>query len=226
MAGRIRQTFRAVLLRDLRLAVRRAGETLTVLAFFFLIAALFPLGIGPAPQTLAAVAAGVVWVGALLAVLLSLDRLFAIDHEDGTLDGLLLAPAPLLVVVGAKCLAHWLTTGLPLVLAAPVIALMLAMPVKALPVLLLALALATPALTLLGALGAALALGARRGGVLIPLVMLPLCVPVLIFGTMAVDAATTLQSPRPHLLLLGASLLFVLATAPPATVAALRAAAE
>jgi heme exporter protein B len=220
------RTFRAVLLRDLRLAYRRAGETLTILAFFLLVAVLFPLGIGPAPQTLAAVAAGVVWVAALLSVLLSLDRLFQIDLEDGTLDALLLTPGPVLTIVGAKCLAHWLTTGLPLVIAAPVIALMLNLPAAALPALLLALLLATPALTLVGAVGASLALGARRGGVLIPLVMLPLCIPILIFGALAVDAAATQQAARPHLLLLGACLLFVLATAPPAITAALRASAE
>lgn len=214
--------FRQVLLRDLRLALRQRGDAALAVLFFVLAAMLFPFGVGPEPNLLARIAPGVVWVTALLAVLLSLERLFLGDYEDGSLELLVLSPLPLSLVVLAKVTAHWLTTGLPLLVAAPLIALVYAMPAEAYGVLLAAMALGTPTLSLLGAVGAALTLGARRGGVLMPLVMLPLYVPVLIFGVSAVDAVLAGLSPRPHLLLLGALLLAAAALTPGTAAAALR----
>jgi heme exporter protein B len=212
--------------RDLRLALRqRADAGLTVL-FFILTAALFPLGIGPEPNLLARMAPGVIWVTALLAVLLSLERLFLADYEDGALELMALSPAPLTAIVLAKALAHWLTTGLPLMAATPLIALLYNLDMAAVPVALAAMALGTPTLTLVGAVGAALALGARRGGVLIPLLVLPLYIPVLIFGVGAIDAQLAGLAVRPHLLLLGAMLVFALPFAPLAAAAAVRQAVE
>ena len=217
---------RAVVARDLRLAWRSPQESLTVLAFFIFAAILFPFGIGPEPQLLARVASGIVWVMALLASLLSFERLFQLDHEDGTLDLIVLAPAPLELLVLSKCLAHWLTTGLPLIVIAPLAAVMLNLPPEAIPVLMLTLALGTPTLSLLGAIGAALVLGARRGGVLLPLLVMPLYVPVLIFGVSAVEAELAGLTSRPHLLLLGAFLAGAVPLAAVAASAALRQAAE
>lgn len=212
--------------RDLRLALRQRSDAGTVVLFFVLIASLFPLAIGPAPDLLLRIAPGVIWVTALLAVLLSLERLFLADFEDGSLELLVLAPTPLGVLVLAKCLAHWLTTGLPVLLAAPVIALLYGLDGGAFAPLIGALLLGTPSLSLVGAIGAALTLGARRGGVLVPLLVLPLYVPVLIFGVLAVDATLAGQPARPHLLLLGALLLGALPLAPLAAAAALRQAVE
>ena len=218
--------FGALLRRDLRLALRQGSDTATVLAFFLIVVSLFPFGVGPEPQTLSAVGAGILWVAALLAALLSLDRLFQADYEDGTLDYLLSAPtAPSLLVI-AKCLAHWLTTGLPLVVLSPLLGLLLNLPGAAYPALVAGLALGTPVLTLIGAIGAALVLGARRGGVLLSLLILPLYIPVLIFGVGAVEAAATGQGFRAHLLLLGAFFLGALALAPFVAAVALRQAAE
>jgi heme exporter protein B len=214
---------RAVLLRDLRLAWRSPLASLTVLAFFAMAAILFPFAVGPEPQLLARIAAGVVWTMALLASLLSFERLFQLDHEDGSVDLLLLSPASLEAIVLAKCLAHWLTTGLPLVLAAPLAATILNLPPEALPTLLLALALGTPSLSLVGAIGAALVLGARRGGVLLPLLVLPLAIPAVIFGAAAIEAAAAGLVARPYLLLLGAVLAVAAPMAPLAAGAALRA---
>jgi len=197
--------------RDLRLALRQVADVTLALAFFLIAAALFPLGVGPEPQTLARIAPGVVWVLALLSVLLSLDRLFQQDYEDGTLDLLLLAPAPVWLLVLAKVLAHWITTGLPVLILAPVIAVMLNMPEEGMVALLASLAIGTPVMNLIGAVGAALILGARRAGVLLAVLVLPLYVPVLIFGVSAVDAAVFGFNVRPHLLILGA----MLAGAPP-----------
>jgi heme exporter protein B len=208
--------------RDLRLAARRRADSALVLAFFAVTVSLFPLGVGPGPQTLSRLAAGVIWVAALLSVLLSLERLFAADWEDGSLDLFVLAPAPLEAVVLAKCAAHWLATGLPLALAAPVLAVTMNLEPAALPVLVGALLLGTPTLTLVGAIGAALTLGARRGGVLVALLVLPLYVPVLIFGVGAVEAAAVGLGARPYLLILGALLAAALPLAPLATAAALR----
>ncbi|MBV9735870.1 MAG: heme exporter protein CcmB [Acidisphaera sp.] len=214
--------FVALLARELRLSVRHGADTLAVLLFFALAAMLFPLAIGPAPETLGRLAPGIVWVCALLAALLPLDRVFGADHEDGSLDQLRLSGlAPPAIALG-KALAHWLTTGLPLLLAASPLAVMLRLPSERLPVLLAGLLPGTLVLSLLGTLGAAIVLGARRGGVLLPLLVLPLAAPVLIFGTAASDAAAAGLSPRPHLLLLCAVLALALPLCPLAAGAALR----
>ncbi len=218
--------FGALLRRDLRLALRQGSDTATVLAFFVIAVSLFPFGVGAERETLAAIAAGILWVAALLAALLSLDRLFQADYEDGTLDYLLSSPAAPTLMVMAKALAHWLTTGLPLVILSPLLALLLNLPTPAYPALIAGLALGTPILTLIGAIGAALVLGARRGGVLLSLLILPLYIPVLIFGVGAVEAAATGQGFRVHLLLLGAFLLGAMALAPFVAAVALRQAAE
>ena len=210
----------AVLRHDLLLAGRQGGETVLVLFAFALGCLLFPLGIGPDSGALAEVGSGLLWAVALLAVLLSLDRLFRADFEDGTLDALLALPEPMETVVLAKCTAHWLTTGLPIAVLAPPLGLMLMLPFERLGTLALAFALGTPALTLIGAIGAALTVDARRGGVLINLLVLPLYVPVLIFGAGA-------AAGRPGALaLLGAVVLGALALAPFAAAAALRQAPE
>lgn len=218
--------FLRIAARDLRLALRQRSDALMVVLFFVLTGALFPFGIGPEPNVLARIAPGILWVTALLAVLLSLERLFLADYEDGALELMALSPTPLTAIVLAKALAHWLTTGLPLMAATPVIALLYNLDMAAVPVALAAMALGTPSLTLIGAVGAALSLGARRGGVLIPLLVLPLYIPVLIFGVAAVDAQLAELSVRPHLLLLGAILLFALPLAPLAAAAAVRQAVE
>ena len=208
--------------RDLRLALRQGSDAMLVLAFFVMAVLLFPFGVGPEPNLLARIGTGVIWSMALLAALLSFDRLFQADFEDGSLDQLALAPLPLAAIVLAKTTAHWLTTGLPLLLVAPLLALVLRLPGDALPMLLLALLLGTPTLSLIGAVGAALTLGARRGGVLLPLLILPLDVPVLIFGVAAVDAAAGGFPSGPPLALLGGILLAALPLAPWAAAAALR----
>lgn len=218
--------FRAVLARELRLSVRHGADTLAALLFFVLAASLFPLAIGPAPETLGRIAPGIVWVCALLAALLPLDRLFGADFEDGSLDHLLLSGLPASALAGAKAAAHWLVTGLPLLLAAGPIAVMLRMPEDAIPALLAGLLPGTLLLSLFGTTGAAIVLGARRGGVLLPLLVLPLTTPVLIFGVGAADAVATGLSPRPHLLLLAALLAAALPLCPLAAGAALRSAAE
>jgi heme exporter protein B len=218
--------FLAIVVRDLRLGFGAQGAMLTTLLFFVLAVSLFPLGVGPEPQILARIAAGVIWVAALLAAMLSLDRLFQTDQEDGTLDLLAQAPLPLGLVALAKTLAHWLTTGLPLSLIAPMLAILLRMDGEAIPVLLAALLLGTPSLSLIGAIGAALTLGARRGAVLVPLLTLPLVIPVLIFGVGAVEAATYGLSAGPHLLLLGAFLAGALALSPFAIAGAIKLALE
>jgi heme exporter protein B len=187
---------------------------------------LFPLGVGPEPGILARIGPGVIWVTALLASMLALERLFQADFEDGSLDLLVLADLPLEVIVLAKSLAHWLTTGLPLMVAAPVLALLLNMSGDGFAALILAMLLGTPCLTLIGAIGAALTVGARRGGGLLSLLVLPLYVPVLIFGVAAVDAAIGGLALRPYMLILGALLLVMLVLAPLASAAALRQAVE
>lgn len=218
--------FWGMLRRDLALARRNAGDTLAAIAFFLLAVGLFPFGVGPAPELLARIAAGVVWVAALLAALLPLDRLLGADFEDGTLDQALLSGLDPALVAAAKAAAHWLTTGLPLLLASPVAAIMLNLPLEALPVLVAALALGSLILSLLGTAGAALTLGARRGGVLLPLLVLPLAIPALIFGVAAVDAATGGLAVRPHLAMLAAMAAAALPLCPLAAGAALRAATE
>lgn len=218
--------FRHMLLRDMRLAFRQGMDAFMAVTFFIIAGALFPLGVGPEPGVLARIAGGVIWVNALLAVLLSLDRLFQQDYEDGSLDLLVLSPAPLEVTVLAKAAAHWLTTGLPLIAASPVLAILLNLPAEGYWVLLATMALGTPSLSLIGAVGAALSLGARLGGVLMSLLVLPLYIPVLIFGVAAVDAAVLGLTVRPHLLFLGAILAASLPLAPLAAAAALRQATE
>ncbi len=214
--------FAVILGRDLRLAVRQGVDSLMVVAFFVLAVVLFPFGVGPEPGVLARVAPGVIWVAALLAAMLSLERLFQADQEDGSLELMALEPVALEVVVLAKVAAHWLTTGVPLIVAAPLLAVLLNLPGDGLALLLLALLLGTPTLSLIGAVGAALILGARRGGVLLSLLVLPLFIPVLIFGVAAVDAALGGFSARPHLLILAALLLAALPLCTWAAAAALR----
>lgn len=172
----------ALLSRDIALAFRAGGGFGLSLAFFLIVTVLVPFGVGPEGGMLARIAPGVLWVGALLACLLSLDRIFALDHEDGTLDLLATAPIPLETVTATKALVHWLTTGLPLTLAAPVLGILLNLPAKGFFWLTLSLALGTPALSMIGAFGAALTVGLKRGGLLLSLLVLPLYIPTLIFG--------------------------------------------
>jgi heme exporter protein B len=212
----------ALLARELRLALRHPADTLAAVLFFVLVAALFPFGIGPAPEALARLAPGALLASALLAALLPLDRLFGADAEDGSLDHLLLSGLPPSAVALAKATAHWATTGLPLLAATPVAAAMLNLPVEAWPAAVLALGLATGFLSLLGTVGAALTLGARRGGVLLPLLVLPLAIPSVIFGAAGIEAASAGLSAQPYLLLLGALLAAALPLAPLAAGAALR----
>ena len=212
----------ALFRRDILLAWRQGGEIGLALGFFVLAVVLFPLGVGPEPEMLRRMAAGIVWVAALLAAVLSLDRLFAADHADGGLDLLALAALPLEGAVIVKCAAHWVTTGLPLVVLSPVLALLLGMDATAIPALAVGLLLGTPALSLLGSIAAALTLGARRPGVLSSLLVLPLYLPMLIFGAGAVEAASSPGGARAYLLLLAALSLAALPLAPLATAAALR----
>jgi heme exporter protein B len=218
--------FFALLARELRLSVRHGADTLAAVLFFVLAASLFPLAIGPAPEVLGRLAPGILWVCALLAALLPLDRLFGAELDDGSLDQLLLCGLPAPAVAAAKACAHWLVTGLPLLIATAPLAVMLRMPNEALPYLLAGLLPGTMVLSLLGTTGAAIVLGARRGGVLLPLLVLPLAAPVLIFGVAAADAVTIDLSPRPHLLLLAAMLAAALPLCPLAAGAALRAATD
>ncbi len=214
--------FAVLVRRELRLALRQGMDSALAVVFFVLAVCLFPFGVGPEPNILARIAPGVIWVAALLAAMLSLERLFLADYEDGSLEVLVLQPVAAEVLVIAKVTAHWLTTGVPLVLAAPLLAVLLGLDVRAFPALLAAIALGTPSLSLIGAVGAALVLGARRGGMLLSLLVLPLCIPVLIFGVSAVDAAATGLPARPHLLILGGLLLAALVLTPWPAAAALR----
>jgi heme exporter protein B len=218
--------FLLVLRREWRVALRRKGDVLNVLVFFVVVASLFPLGVGAEPNQLRAMAAGVVWIAALLAALLSLPRLFAADLADGTLEQMLVSPQPLLVVVLAKIAAHWLTTGLPLAIAAPLIGLQYDLPAGALATLLASLLIGSPVLSLLGAAGAALTLGLRGGGALLGLLVLPLLVPVIVFGAGAVTAGLIGINPSSHLSLLGAFLAVSSIVGPWAACAALRAALD
>jgi len=218
--------FRGVVARDIRLAWSQGGTGTMALSFFLIAVALFPLGVGPEPEMLAQIAAGVIWVVALLACLLSLDRLFQADYEDGSLDDLMGSPLALTGVVFAKITAHWVATILPLILAAPLLALLLNLPVESYWYLVLSLLIGSPTLSLLGAIGAGLTVSIRRGGVLMSLLVLPLYIPTLIFGVGAVDAAALGADPLPHLALLGAVSLVSLVIAPVATAASLRLALE
>ena len=215
-------TFLQIVARDVRLAFRQGGATMLVVVFFVLAVALFPLGIGPETAVLRRIAPGVIWVAALLAAMLSLDRLFQVDFEDGSLDQLALAPLPLELVAAAKCLAHWISTGLPLVVISPLLGVLLELNGEAYGALLLAMAAGTPSLSLVGGIGAALTVSIRRGGVLLSLLVLPLYIPVLIFGTGAIDAAATGLGGGAHLLVLAALLAAALPLAPWAIAGALR----
>jgi heme exporter protein B len=216
----------AVVRRDLTLALRRRSDVLTTFFFFVIVVSLFPLGVGPEPNTLRIIAPGVVWVAALLASMLALARLFASDFSDGTLEQLTLSPQPLVLLVAAKVLAHWLVTGLPLVLIAPVLGLQFDLSTDALTVMTTALLLGTPCLSLIGSIGAALTLGVRGAGGLLALLVLPLYIPVLIFGAGAVSASAAGMPAGGHLSLLGAFVLIALALAPWASAAAIRIAVE
>jgi heme exporter protein B len=218
--------FGALFLRDLRLVLRRPGDVVVVLAFFVVATILFPLGIGPESNLLARIAGGVLWAAALFAALLSLERLFASDYEDGALDLLLLAPGALELAALAKCAAHWIVTGLPLAVLAPLLGVAFGLDGQSLAVVALTLLVGTPTLSLIGGLAAALTLGARKSGALLALLALPLCVPTLIFGTGAIEAVATGEGVTVHIAILAALALMALATLPWAMAAALRQAGE
>ena len=216
----------AVLRRDLTLALRRRSDVLTTFFFFVIVVSLFPLGVGAQSSILRSIAPGVVWVAALLASMLALVRLFASDFDDGTLEQLALSPQPLVLLVAAKVLAHWLVSGLPLVLVAPLLGLQFDLPAGALGVMMLTLLLGTPCLSLIGAIGAALTLGVRSAGGLLALLVLPLYVPVLIFGAGAVSTAVGGMSVSGHVSVLSACLLIAVVLGPWASAAAVRIAIE
>lgn len=214
--------FSGVLRRELVSALRRRGDILNPLWFFIIVITLFPLGIGPEPAQLARIAPGIVWVAALLSSLLALERLFRDDFMDGTLEQLMLMPCPLSIVVLAKVLAHWLLTGLPLLLLSPLVAVLLSLDLVAFKAVFWTLLLGSPILSLLGAIGVALTVGIGKGGVLLSLLTLPLYIPVLIFATSAIDAANFGAAYNGQLAILGAMLMGSLILAPFATAAALR----
>jgi len=216
------KAFYYLLLRDMRLALRSRHELANPLIFFVLVVTLFPLAVMPTPERLQEMAPGVIWVAALLSVLLSLDRLFKLDYEDGSLDQLMLSPNPLVILVLAKVAAHWLLTGLPLVIIAPLLGVFMALPAESLQVLIWSLLLGTPVLSLIGAIGVSLTVAVNRGGVLLSLIVLPLYIPVLIFGANAIDVASDGMSVRGQLYFLGAVLVLALSLAPLATAIALR----
>jgi heme exporter protein B len=212
--------------RDLILAWRRRADVLATLFFFIIVTSLFPLGIGPERETLRTIAPGVVWVAALLASMLSLGRTFGNDYQDGTLEQLLLTPQPVYVIVLAKVLAHWLVSELPLVIIAPVLGLQFGLSENSLLIVMASLLLGTPVLSVIGSIGAALTLGLRAANVLVALLVLPLYVPVLIFGSGAVQASVNGTGTQAYLLLLGATLIMSLVFAPWATSAALKISVE
>jgi len=212
----------SVIRRDLLLVMRHPAEMINPLVFFVLVVALFPMGISPEASLLSQTAAGIVWVAALLATLLSLEILFKADFADGSLEQLLLAPQPAWMLVLAKVFVHWLVSGLPLVLLSPVVATMLFLPAEAMPALLLSLLIGTPTLSLFGAVGAALVTGVKNGGMLISLLVLPLYIPVLLFGTGAVTAAAQGMPVGGYLAYLGAMFIFALMATPWAAAAALK----
>jgi heme exporter protein B len=215
-----------VIQRDLLLAFRRRADVVTTLFFFIIVVSLFPLGVGADPALLRTLAPGILWVSALLASMLALGRLFALDFADGTLEQMLLSSEPISMIVIGKVVAHWLVSGLPLVLLSPVLAIQFDLPVESIEVLFASLLLGTPVLSLVGAIGAALTLGVRGGGALVSLLVLPLYIPVLIFGAGAVGAQASGIGASAHLLLLGGALAGAAALTPWATSAALRIAVE
>ncbi|MAU40928.1 MAG: heme exporter protein CcmB [Kordiimonas sp.] len=214
--------FFSIILRDCRLSWRQGASSGMSVAFFIIVVSLFPLGIGPEANILSRVSVGVIWVAALLACLLSLDRLFQADYEDGSLDQLVLSVMPLEMTVLAKSIAHWMTTALPLIVIAPLLSVFMNMPAEGMWPLLSAMLIGTPGLSFIGSIGAGLTLSLRRGGVLLSLLVLPLYIPFLIFGVMAVDAAIGGFEPAPHLMILGAFTLTSMVLAPWAAAAALR----
>lgn len=216
------QIFTAVVQRELTLAFRHRGELLNPLLFFVIVITLFPLGIGPELNILQRIAPGIIWVAALLSTLLSLDSVFRSDYEDGSLEQMVLSPQPLTLIVMAKLFAHWALTGLPLLIVAPLLGGMLAMPVDTIPTLVATLALGTPILTLVGAIGVALTVGLKRGSALLSLLVLPLYIPLLIFAASAVDTMASGLPITGHLLLMGALLVFTVTFSPFAISAALR----
>jgi heme exporter protein B len=218
--------FRIAFVRDLRIAMRRRGDSLNVLVFFVIVASLFPLGMSPEPAQLRAIAAGTIWVGALLSVMLSLPRLFAADHADGSLEQMLVSAQPLVGLVFGKIAAHWVSTGVPLALVSPLVGLQYGLPAPVLGVLVLAVLIGSPVLSLIGAAGAALTLPARGAAVLLALLVLPLFVPVLVFGAGAVSATLAGLDAAPHLSLLGAMLAVSFVVGPWAACAALRTALD
>ena len=212
--------------RDLLMAWRRSSDIFSVVMFFVLAVVLFPLGVGPELDTLRKIAPGIIWVAALLAAMLSLDQLFQSDADDGSLDLLLLAPIPLETIVIAKCCAHWMVTGLPLIVVAPILGILLNLPLSGFAVMIITLVISTPTISLLGSVGAALTIGARRGGVLVALLILPLLTPILIMSANAVDLALVGLNYTPLIALLGAFFLICLVVCPFVAAAALRLAAE
>ncbi len=214
--------FFIIVQRDLHLALRQGMDSLMIVAFFAIAVVLFPFGIGPEPNILARIAPGIIWVAALLSSMLSLERLFQSDFDDGSLELLALQPVALELTVIAKVFVHWLTTGITLIIIAPFLALMMTLPEAGLWSLIIALCLGTPSLSLIGAIGAALILGARRGGTLLSLLVLPLYIPVLIFGVSSVDAIINGFSNKPQFLILSGFLLAALALCPWASAAAVR----
>lgn len=226
MAASIPSMFRWLVWRDLLLAWRRRTDVLATLFFFIIVVSLFPLGVGPEPQLLRTIAPGVVWVAALLASMLAVGRVFGNDYQDGTLEQLLLTPQPLFLIVLAKVLAQWIVSELPLVLVAPVLGMQFGLSQNTLWIMTVSLLLGTPVLSLIGSIGAALTLGLRAGNVLVALLVLPLYIPVLIFGAGAIESTVNGLDPQAYLLLLGATLVLALAFAPWATSAALRISVE
>jgi heme exporter protein B len=226
MAASIPSMFRWLVWRELLLAWRRRTDVLATLFFFIIVVSLFPLGIGPEPQLLRTIAPGVVWVAALLASMLAVGRTFGNDYQDGTLEQLLLTPQPLLLIVLAKVLAQWIVSELPLVLVAPVLGMQFGLSQNTLWIMTVSLLLGTPVLSLIGSIGAALTLGLRAANVLVALLVLPLYIPVLIFGAGAIESTVNGLEPQAYLLLLGATLILALAFAPWATSAALRISVE
>ena len=221
------KTFRVIVGRDLTLALRRRTDVLTTLFFFIIVVSLFPLGVGTEKETLRQLGPGVVWVAALLASMLALERLFEGDFRDGSLEQMLLTPQPLTILVLGKVCAHWLLTGLPLVLIAPLVAMQYHLEGQAQWVMMLSLLVGTPILSLIGAIGAALTLGLRGGGILLSLLVLPLYIPVLVYGSGAVAASSVeLAHVQPYFSLLGAFLILALVFSPLATAAALRISVE
>ena len=216
------RAFVILIRRDLMLAVRHRAEMANPILFFVLVTSLFPLGIGANPALLQAVAPGVIWVAALLAALLSIENVFRSDFEDGSLEQYLLSSHPLSVLVLAKITAHWLVTGLPLLLISPLLGILMGLPIDAIKILFITLLLGTPVLSLIGAVGVALTVGLRKGGMILSLLVLPLYVPVLIFASSAVDTAATGLPVTAHLSQLAALLLLALSLSPFATAAALR----